>query len=77
MKQALVEIPDNLVKKLDLKDGDIIEAKAGKGKLFLLKKESNLSGFMKFAGIWKNDKTDEVFREIRAGWNKWAKKLPA
>jgi len=77
MKQTAIKIPDDVVKKLALKDGDIIKAKIGKGQLVILKKESKPSGFMKFAGIWKDDNVDEVFRDIRRSWQKWAKKLPA
>lgn len=77
MKQTAIKIPDDVVKKLALKDGDIIKAKIGKGQLVILKKESKPSGFMKFAGIWKDDNVDEVFRDIRRSWQKWAKKLHA
>lgn len=77
MKQTAIKIPEYLVKKLDLKYGDIVEAKIGKGQLILLKKPFKPSGFMKFAGIWKNEQVDEIFHDIRKGWKKWAKKLPA
>lgn len=77
MKQTAIKIPEGIVKEFALKDGDIIKAKIGKGQLVILKKESKPSGFMKFAGIWKDDKVDEVFRDIRKSWQKWAKKLPA
>jgi bifunctional DNA-binding transcriptional regulator/antitoxin component of YhaV-PrlF toxin-antitoxin module len=77
MKQAVIKIPESLVKKLDLKYGNTVEAKIGKGQLVIFKKEYKPSGFMKFIGIWKDDNVDEVFRDIRKGWRHLAKKLHA
>lgn len=77
MKQAVIKIPESVVKELDLKNGDTVEAKVGKGRLVISKKKEKPSGFLKFAGIWEGDEVDKVFRDIRKGWDKWSKKLPA
>jgi len=68
-----IDIPPRIAKKFALKDGVIVEARVAKGKLLILNKKKNK--IMQFAGIWKNENVDEVFREIRRDWSKWKKNL--
>jgi bifunctional DNA-binding transcriptional regulator/antitoxin component of YhaV-PrlF toxin-antitoxin module len=70
-----ITIPAKIAKKLALKDGSIIEARVEKGKLFILGKRDKTTKVMQYAGIWKNEKVDEVFREIRKEWIRWQKGL--
>ena len=72
-----IDIPPRIAKKFALKDGVIVEARVAKGKLLILdKKKIKIAKIMQFAGIWKNENVDEVFREIRRDWNEWKKNLP-
>ena len=71
-----IDIPPRIAKKFALKDGVIVEARVAKGKLLILNKKKNkIAKIMQFAGIWKNENVDEVFREIRRDWSKWKKNL--
>lgn len=75
--ETVLKIPENLAKKLELKEGDTIEAVVEKGNLVFLGKKDKVSKIMQYAGIWQNEDVDEVFHEIRKGWNKWQRNLSA
>jgi len=68
--ETVLKIPENLAKKLELKEGDTIEAVVEKGNLVFLGKKDKVSKIMQYAGIWQNEDVDEVFHEIRKGWDK-------
>jgi len=74
---TVLKIPENLAKKLGLKEGDTIEAVVEKGNLVFLGKKDKVSKIMQYAGIWQNEDVDEVFHEIRKGWDKWQRNLSA
>ena len=75
--ETVLKIPESLARELELKEGDTIEAVVEKGKLVFLGKKDRVSKIMKYAGIWQNEDVDEVFHEIRKGWNKWQRNLSA
>jgi len=75
--ETVLKIPENLAKKLELKEGDTIEAVVEKGNLVFLGKKGKVSKIMQYAGIWQNEEVDEVFHEIRKGWDKWQRNLSA
>jgi bifunctional DNA-binding transcriptional regulator/antitoxin component of YhaV-PrlF toxin-antitoxin module len=75
--ETVLKIPENLAKKLELKEGDTIEAVVEKGNLVFLGKKDKVSKIMQYAGIWQNEDVDEVFHEIRKGWDKWQRNLSA
>ena len=73
-----ITIPAKVAKKLALKEGTIIEARVEKGRLLILrKKKDKIAKIMQYAGMWENEKVDEVFREIRRKWERWQKRMPA
>ncbi len=73
-----INIPARVAKKFALKEGAIIEARVEKGRLLILrKKKDKIAKIMQYAGMWENEKVDEVFREIRRKWGKWQKRMPA
>jgi antitoxin component of MazEF toxin-antitoxin module len=73
LNDKAINIPAKIVKKLALKDGTIIEAKVEKGKLIILSKKDKTAKIMRYAGIWKDEEVDEVFRKIRMEWGRWQK----
>jgi len=75
--ETVLKIPESLARELELKEGDTIEAVVEKGKLVFLSKKDRVSKIMKYAGIWQNEDVEEVFHEIRKGWNKWQRNLSA
>ena len=75
--ETVLKIPENLARKLELKEGDTIEAVVEKGNLVFLGKKDKVSKIMQYAGIWQNEDVDEVFHEIRKGWDKWQRNLSA
>ena len=75
--ETVLKIPENLARELELKEGDTIEAVVEKGNLVFLGKKDKVSKIMQYAGIWQNEDVDEVFHEIRKGWNKWQRNLSA
>ena len=77
IKKDAIPIPASIAKKLSLKDGMIVEAKVEKGKLLILRKKNKTRNIMKYAGIWKNEDVNRIFREIRRDWGKWQKSLSA
>lgn len=70
-----IDIPVRIARKFSLKDGVIVEARVEKGKLLILGKKDKITKIMQFAGIWKGENVDKVFREIRRDWNTWQKDL--
>ncbi|MBM4322938.1 MAG: AbrB/MazE/SpoVT family DNA-binding domain-containing protein [Deltaproteobacteria bacterium] len=74
--EAIV-IPERIAKKLSLRDGMIVEAKVEKGKLLILGRKNKIKNIMKYAGIWKGEDVDRIFREIRKDWHKWQTSLSA
>ncbi|MBI5181595.1 MAG: AbrB/MazE/SpoVT family DNA-binding domain-containing protein [Nitrospirae bacterium] len=73
-----INIPAKVAKKLALKEGTVIEARVEKGRLLILrKKKDKIAKIMQYAGMWENEKVDEVFREIRRKWERWQKRMPA
>lgn len=75
--EVSLALPPGLAKKLELKEGDTVEALVEKGKLVFLKKKNRVSKIMQYAGIWQDENIDKVFGEIRKGWGKWQKNLSA
>lgn len=75
--ETVLKIPENLARELELKEGDTIEAVVEKGNLVFLGKKDKVSKIMQYAGIWQNEDVDEVFHEIRKGWDKWQRNLSA
>ncbi len=68
-----IPIPAKVMKKLALHDGTIVEGVVEDGKLFILQRKDKTAAIMQFAGIWENENVDEIFTEIRKGWEKWRK----
>ena len=75
--ETVLKIPVSLARELDLKEGDTVEATVEKGKLVFLGKKDKVSKIMQYAGIWQNEDVDEVFHEMRKGWDKWQRNLSA
>jgi len=75
--ETVLKIPESLARELELKEGDTIEAVVEKGNLVFLGKKDKVSKIMQYAGIWQNEDVDEVFHEIRKGWDKWQRNLSA
>lgn len=76
-KIEAIEIPAQILKKLALKDGEIITARVEKGKIFILEDKNKTAKIMKYAGIWKDEDVDSIFGGIRREWHKWKKNLHA
>jgi len=72
-----ISIPAKISEKLALKEGSIVEARFAKGKLLILGKKDRTADIMKFAGLWKKEDVDEIFRDICKNWSKWQKNLSA
>ena len=75
--EVSLKLPPGLAKKLELKEGDRVEAFVEKGKLVFLDKKNKVSEIMQYAGIWQEEEVDKVFLEIRKGWRRWQKNLSA
>jgi antitoxin component of MazEF toxin-antitoxin module len=75
LNSEAIDIPARLLKKLAIKDGTVVKAKIEKGKIFILKEEDAIATIMKYAGIWKDEEVDKVFREIRRDWGRWKENL--
>ena len=61
-KEVSLTLPPGLAKKLDLKEGDTVEATLEKGKLIFLGKKDKGSKIMQYAGIWQDEKVDKDLR---------------
>lgn len=73
---TIISIPADVIKKLRLKNGTVVEAKVEKGKLLILGKKNEIAKIMQYAGIWEKEDVDRIFREIRREWDKWQKIVP-
>jgi len=56
-----IAIPKSILKRLSLKEGDMIEVRVDANRLILQGVVDKLAALRRFRGIWKDEDVDKVF----------------